>query len=58
MDLSVLGYQSYLLQNVALLLMVTKDPPISPRFSPFDFFIAVLLMLIVVQHSYNSPTNV
>ena len=42
--------------NVAILLMpvVTKDLLISPRFSPYDFFIA---MQVQVQHSYNSSTS-
>ena len=32
--------------------VVTKDLPISPRFTPYIFFIAMQL-----QHSYNSSTN-
>ena len=35
-SLNVLGYQSYLLCNVAMLSVVSKDLPISPRFSPYD----------------------
>ena len=35
-----------------ILPMVTKDLLISPRFTPYDFFIAMQ-----VQHSYNSLTN-
>ena len=37
---------------ITILPVVTKDLPISPRFTPYDFFIAVQ-----VQHSYNSSTN-
>ena len=41
MDSNVLGYQSHLpvlyYCNFAILLVVTKDLPISPRFSPSDF---------------------
>ena len=40
MGLNVLGYQSHLLcRNVAILIMpvVTKDLPIPPRFSPYEF---------------------
>ena len=32
-DLNVLGYQSHLLCNIAILPVVKKDLPISPRFS-------------------------
>ena len=35
--LNVLGYQSHLYCNVALLSVVTKNLPISPRFSPYEF---------------------
>ena len=34
---------------ITILSVVTKDLPISPRFTPYDFFIAMQ-----VQHSYNS----
>ena len=37
---------------ITILPVVTKDLPISPRFTPYDFFIA-----LQVQHSYNSSTN-
>ena len=37
---------------ITILPVVTKDLPISPRFTPYNFFIAVQ-----VQHSYNSSTN-
>ena len=38
---------------ITILPVVTKDLPISPRFTPFIFFIAMQ-----VQHSsYNSSTN-
>ena len=37
---------------MTILPVVTKDLPISPRFTPYDFFIAMQ-----VQHSYNSSTN-
>ena len=37
---------------ITILPVVTKDLPISPRFTPYDFFIAMQ-----VQHSYNSSTN-
>ena len=33
-------------------IMDTKDIPISPRFTPYNFYIAMQ-----VQHSYNSSTN-
>ena len=36
---------------ITILPVVTKDLPISPRFMPYDFFIAMQ-----VQHSYNSST--
>ena len=35
-----------------ILPVVTKDLPISPRFAPYDFFIAMQ-----VQRSYDSSTN-
>ena len=38
--------------NVAVLPVVTKDLPISPRFSPLRIFITMQ-----VQHSYNSSTK-
>ena len=38
LGLNVLGYQSHLHCNVAILPVVTKDLPISPRFSPSEFF--------------------
>ena len=38
---------------ITILPVVTKDLPISPRFTPYDFFIAMQ-----VQHSYNSSTDV
>ena len=38
MGLNVLGYQSHLYCNVAILPVDTKDLPISPRFSPRDFY--------------------
>ena len=34
---------------ITILPVVTKDLPISPRFTPYIFFIAMQ-----VQHSYNS----
>ena len=34
---------------ITILPVVTKDLPISPRFTPYNFFIAMQ-----VQHSYNS----
>ena len=37
---------------ITILPVVTKDLPISPLFTPYDFFIAMQ-----VQHSYNSSTN-
>ena len=37
---------------ITILHVVTKDLPISPQFTPCDFFIAMQ-----VQHSYNSSTN-
>ena len=37
---------------ITILPVVTKDLPISPRFTPYIFFIAMQ-----VQHSYNSSTN-
>ena len=37
---------------ITILLVVTKDLPISPRFTPYNFFIAMQ-----VQHYYNSSTN-
>ena len=37
---------------IAILPVVTKDLLISPRFTPYDFFIAMQ-----VQHSYSSSTN-
>ena len=37
---------------ITILPVVTKDLPISPRFTPYIFFIAMQ-----VQHSYNSLTN-
>ena len=37
---------------ITILPVVTKDLPISPRFTPYYFFIAMQ-----VQHSYNSSTN-
>ena len=37
---------------ITFLPVVTKDLPISPRSTPYDFFIAMQ-----VQHSYNSSTN-
>ena len=37
---------------ITILPVVTKDLPISPRFTPYDFFITRQ-----VQHSYNSSTN-
>ena len=37
---------------ITILPMVTKDLPISPRFTPYNFLIAMQ-----VQHSYNSSTN-
>ena len=36
----------------SILPVVTKDLPISPRFTPYTFFIAMQ-----VKHSYNSSTN-
>ena len=38
--------------NVAILPVVTKDLPISPRFTPYELFIAMQ-----VQHSYNSTNG-
>ena len=38
---------------ITILPVVTKDLPISPRFTPHDFFIAMQ-----VQQSYNSSTMV
>ena len=38
--------------NITILPVVTKDLRFSPRFTPYDFFLAMQ-----VQHSYNSPTN-
>ena len=38
--------------HITILPVVTKDLPISPRFTPYIFFIAMQ-----VQHSYNSSTN-
>ena len=38
--------------HITILPVVTKDLPISPRFTPYNFFIAMQ-----VQHSYNSSTN-
>ena len=38
---------------ITILPVVTKDLPISPRFTPYNFFIAMQ-----VRHSYNSSTNV
>ena len=37
---------------ITILPVVTKDLPISPRCTPYDFFIAMQ-----VQHSYNSSTK-
>ena len=37
---------------ITILPVVPKDLPISPRFTPYNFFIAMQ-----VQHSYNSSTN-
>ena len=37
---------------ITILPVVTKDLPISPRFAPYNFLIAMQ-----VQHSYNSSTN-
>ena len=37
---------------ITILPVVTKDLPISPRFTPYNFFIAMQ-----VQHSYNSLVN-
>ena len=37
---------------ITILPVVTKDLPISLRFTPYNFFIAMQ-----VQHSYNSSTN-
>ena len=37
---------------ITILPVVTKDLPISPRFTPYDFFIAMQ-----VQHSYNSSNQ-
>ena len=37
---------------ITILPVVTKDLPISPRFTPYIFFITMQ-----VQHSYNSSTN-
>ena len=37
---------------ITILPVVTKDLPISPRFTPYNFFIAMQ-----VQRSYNSSTN-
>ena len=37
---------------IIILPVVTKDLPISPRSTPYDFFIAMQ-----VRHSYNSSTN-
>ena len=37
---------------ITILPVVTKDLPISPRFTPYNFFIAMQ-----VQHSYNSSAN-
>ena len=37
---------------ITILPVVTKDLLISPRFTPYNFFIAMQ-----VQHSYNSSTN-
>ena len=37
---------------ITILPVVTKDLPISPRFTPYIFFIAMQ-----VQHSYNSSTE-
>ena len=37
---------------ITILPVVTKDLPISPRFTPCNFFTAMQ-----VQHSYNSSTN-
>ena len=48
----VLGYQSHLLQRCHPASVDTKDLPISPRFSPYDFFI-----VMQIQHSYNSSTK-
>ena len=36
MGLNVLGYQSHVRQHVVILPGVTKDFPISPRFSPYE----------------------
>ena len=38
--------------TITILPVVTKDLPISPRFTPYNFFIAMQ-----IQHSYNSSTN-
>ena len=37
---------------ITILPVVTKDLPISPRFTPYNFFIAMQ-----VQHSYNSSRS-
>ena len=37
---------------ITILPVVTKDLPISPRFTPYNFLIAMQ-----VQHYYNSSTN-
>ena len=42
----------YPMDLIITILPVTKDLPISPRFTPYNFFIAMQ-----VQHSYNSSTN-
>ena len=39
-------------RSVAILPVVTKDLPSSPRFTPYELFFAMQ-----VQHSYNSSTN-
>ena len=38
---------------ITILPVVTKDLPISPRFTPYIFF----FIAMQVQHSYNSSTN-
>ena len=38
--------------TITILPVATKDIPISPRFTPYDFFTAMQ-----VHHSYNSSTN-
>ena len=63
MSLNLLGYTSHLYCNVAILPMVTKDLPISPRFLPYDFlspckFSTLTTRQPVVKESKVQPLSV